>query len=81
MDNDVVILVTGILIITSLLPSVPSLVGSILEDFFDIFERLFLYTARQRGWSFYILLLWIIYIRITVLFWVPLGIIVNTCLN
>ncbi|XP_028407591.1 hamartin-like [Dendronephthya gigantea] len=48
-DNDVVILVTGILIITALLPSVPSLVGSILEDFFDIFERLFLYTARQRG--------------------------------
>ena len=48
-DNDVVVLVAGILIITSLLPSIPSLVGSFLEDFFEIFERVFLFTARKRG--------------------------------
>ena len=48
-DNDVVTLMTGILIITSLLPSVPSLVGSLLVDFYDIFERIFLFTARKRG--------------------------------
>ncbi len=54
-DNDVVTLMTGILIITSLLPSVPSLVGSLLVDFYDIFERIFLFTARKRGWLYFVL--------------------------
>lgn len=48
-DNDVVTLMSGVLIITSLLPSIPSLVGSFLVDFFEIFERVFLFTARKRG--------------------------------
>lgn len=48
-DTDVVVLTSGILTITTLLPLVPASIGHCLQDLFDIFSRLSAFRARWSG--------------------------------
>ncbi|XP_078363001.1 hamartin-like [Oculina patagonica] len=48
-DTDVLVLTSGILTITTLLPLVPASIGHCLQDLFDIFSRLSSFRARRPG--------------------------------
>lgn len=48
-DSDVVVLTSGILTITTLLPLVPASIGPWLHDLFDIFTRLSSFRAHRQG--------------------------------
>ena len=48
-DTDVLILVSGLMIISTLLPLVPASVGGKLEDLFEIFVQLSSFSAFKPG--------------------------------
>uniref|UniRef100_K1PLX0 Hamartin n=1 Tax=Magallana gigas TaxID=29159 RepID=K1PLX0_MAGGI len=46
-DTDIPLLMTGVMVITILLPAIPSLVGKYLPDIFDIFGHLVSFNIRK----------------------------------
>ena len=48
-DTDVVVLTSGVLTLTTLLPLVPASIGHWLQHLFDIFTRLSYFRARRQG--------------------------------
>lgn len=48
-DEDVLVLTSGILTITTLLPLVPAYIGHCLQDLFEIFSRLSYFRVRHSG--------------------------------
>ena len=48
-ETDVRILMSGVLIITMLLPNMPILIAPHLQDVFDIFSRLVAFKRRKPG--------------------------------
>ena len=48
-DRDVLILVSGLMIVSTLLPLVPTSVGGKLDDLFDIFVRISSFGAFKPG--------------------------------
>ncbi|XP_063051800.1 TSC complex subunit 1a [Engraulis encrasicolus] len=48
-DSDVVVLITGVLVVTTLLPMIPQPSRHLLDELFDIFGRLAGWTRRSSG--------------------------------
>jgi len=46
-DTNIPILMTGVIIVTILLPSIPTLVGPYLPSLFEIFNRLAAFTVKK----------------------------------
>lgn len=60
-DSDVVVLTSGILTITTLLPLVPASIGPWLHDLFDIFTRLSSFRAHRQGKMLFMMLLDVVF--------------------
>lgn len=52
-DTDVVVLITGVLVLITLLPMIPQAGKQHLYEFFDIFGRLASWNLRNPGKSYY----------------------------
>lgn len=48
-DSDAVVLITGVLVVTTLLPMIPQPSRHLLDELFDIFGRLARWTHRSSG--------------------------------
>ncbi|KAL2092005.1 hypothetical protein ACEWY4_011803 [Coilia grayii] len=54
-DSDVVVLITGVLVVTTVLPMIPQPSRHLLDELFDIFGRLAGWTRRSSGSSLSVL--------------------------
>ncbi|KAF7641065.1 hypothetical protein LDENG_00296580 [Lucifuga dentata] len=52
MDGDVVVLITGVLVLVTLLPMIPQAGKQHIYDFFDVFGRLASWSLRNPGNAF-----------------------------
>lgn len=49
MDSDVVVLITGVLVLVTLLPMIPQAGKQHINDFFDVFGRLASRSCKNPG--------------------------------